>query len=94
MHQNLNKPNKRAAKTDYGSIFLPFYVIIISFSYFSYQEANITGSNYAIIGCNLSKKPKLAMYQIRSGEPSYFDHKIGFFFNILLEANCVTITWA
>ena len=34
------------------------------FSFFC-QDANKVGSNYAIIGCNLSKKHKLAMYKIQ-----------------------------
>ena len=46
MDQNVNKPKDRAAKTVYGTIFLPFYLIIIIFFL-----ANKTGS---VIGCNLS----------------------------------------
>ena len=34
-HQNVNKPNSRAARTVYGPIFLPFYKIIVSFFIFS-----------------------------------------------------------
>ena len=54
------------------------------------QDANKTGSNCAIIGCNLSKKHKLAQYKTQSGEPNYVDHK--FLFNILLGVTC-TKTW-
>ena len=68
MDQNVNKPKDRAAKTVYGTIFLPFYLIIIFF-----LLANKTGS---VIGCNLSKKHKLALYQIQSGEPNYVHNKI------------------
>ena len=32
---------------------------------------NQTGSNCAIIGCNLSKKHKLALYKTQNGEPNY-----------------------
>ena len=60
IHQNVNKPKSRAARADYGSIFLHFYVVIIIF-YFFCQNASITGSNCAIIGCNLSRKHKLAI---------------------------------
>ena len=37
-----------------------------------------------IIGCNLSKKHKLALYKTQSGEPELF-------FNILLGATCTKL---
>ena len=43
-----------------------------------------------MIGCNLSKKLKLALYQTQNVEPNYVDHK--FFFSILLGGTCAT-TW-
>ena len=64
MHENVNKPKSRAARNDYGPISLYFYVVIISFFYvvvISCQNTNITRSNCAIIGCNLSRKNKLAI---------------------------------
>ena len=45
------------------TIFSPFYVVIIHFFSFSCQNANITGLNCAIIGCNFSKKHRLALSQ-------------------------------
>ena len=41
--------------------------------YYFFFLANKTGS---VIGCNLSKKHKLALYQIQSGEPNYVHNKI------------------
>ena len=76
MHQNVKIIKSGAARTVYGLIFLHFYVIIISYVSFFYQNSNITGSNYAINGCNLSKKHKLALYQTQSGEPNYVGRKI------------------
>ena len=71
MHQNVNKLKSRAAKTLNGHIFLFFCVIKSFFSFFC-QDANMTGSNCALlIGCNFSKKHKLALYQTQSGEPNY-----------------------
>ena len=64
-------------------------MIIISFFSFFCQDANKTGLNCAIIGCNLSKKHKLVQFKTECGEPNYIDHK---FFNILLGATCTT-TW-
>ena len=64
-------------RTVYGLIFLPFYKIIVSF--FLCQDANKTRSNCAIIGCNLSKKLKLTLYETQNGESKHVDHK--FFFN-------------
>ena len=90
MYQNINEPKSRAARTAYGPIFLPFYKIIVSFFSFFCQDANKTGRNCAIIGCNMSKKHKLALYKTQSSEPNYVDHK--FFFNVLLGAYC-TKTW-
>ena len=86
MHQNINKPKGRARKTNYGLIFLPFlYDYCQVFIFFFCQDTNRTGSNCAIIGSNLSKKHKLALYKAQNGEPK-------FFFNILLGAIC-TKTW-
>ena len=70
---NVSKP--RAARTVYGTMFLPFYVIIVSFFrhciFFFSQDANKAESNCAIIGCNLSEKHKLTLYKTQSGEPTY-----------------------
>ena len=63
----------------YGSIFLPFSKIIVSFFSFFCQDASKTGSNCAILGCNLSKKHKLPLCKAQNGEPKYVDYK--FFFN-------------
>ena len=63
MHQNVKKPKSRAARAVYGPTFSPFYVIIIPFFSFFCQNANITGLNSAVIGCNLSKKHKLVLSQ-------------------------------
>ena len=75
--QNVNKPKSRAVRTHivYGLILLPFCVIIVSFFSFFYQDANEKGSNCTIIGCNLSKKHKLALYKTQSGELNYVDLK-------------------
>ena len=55
-----------------------FYIFmwLLSVFFFFYQNSNITGSNYAIKGCNLSKKHKLALYQTQSRQPNYVGHKI------------------
>ena len=90
VHQNINKPKSRAVRTTYGPIFLPFYVIIVSFFSFVCQDANTKESDCPMIGCNLSKKHKLALYKTQSREPNYVDHT--FFVNILLGATCTT-TW-
>ena len=55
---------------------------IISPTFFC-QNANKTGSNYAIIGCNLSKKHKSALYKTQSREPNYVDHKFFYKFFFL-----------
>ena len=67
-HQNVNKPKRRAARTVYGVIFLPFYKIIISFFSFLCQDAIKTRSDCAIIGYNLSKKHKLTLHKTQNGE--------------------------
>ena len=90
-HQNLNKPKIRAARTAYGLIFLPFYKIIVSFFSFLCQDANKTRSKCAIIGCNSSKKHKLAPYKTQNGEPNYVDHT--FFFNYYQELPTCTKPW-
>ena len=90
MHQNVNKSKSRTARTVHGPIFLPFYKINGSFFAFISQDANKTGSNCAIIRCNLSKKRKLVLYKTQIGEPNYVAHK--FFLNFLLGATC-TKTW-
>ena len=70
-HQNVNKLENRTANIVFGPIFLPFYVIIVGFFSFFHENANITGSNCAIIGCNFSKKHKLVLYQTKTGEPNF-----------------------
>ena len=55
--------------------------------FFFCQDANKIGSNCAIIGCNLLKKHKLALYKTQSRELNHVDYK--FFFNILLVATCL-----
>ena len=67
-------------RTIYGLIFLPFHKIIASFFSFLCQDANKTRSNYAIIGCNLSKKHKLRLYKTENGESNHVDHKFFFKF--------------
>ena len=74
MHQNVNKPKSRGARTVYGLIFLPCYKIIVSFFSLLCQDANKTRPNYAIIGCNLSKKHKLTQYKTKNEESDYVDH--------------------
>ena len=86
MHQNVNKPKSRAARTVYEPIVLPFLKIIVSFSTFFCQDANKARSNCVRLGCTLSKKHKLALYKTQSGEPNYVDHK--FFFNVLVGTTC------
>ena len=78
--QSVNKTKNIVAKTVYEPIFLPFYVIIISFFSFFFQDANIAGSNCALISCNLSKKHKFALHQTLREEPNYVDHKIVFLY--------------
>ena len=82
MYQNENKPKSRTASTVYGPIFLPFYIVIVSFFC---QDENKTGSSFVIIGCTLSNNQKLALYKTQSREPT-------FFFNTLVGATC-TKTW-
>ena len=55
-HQNVNKRKSRAARTDYGLIFLPFYKTNVSFFSFLCQDAYKARLNCAIIGGNLSRK--------------------------------------
>ena len=89
MHQNVKKPKSKAARTVYGPIFLPFYVILVNFFFFC-RDAKKTGSSCAIIDCNLSKKHNLALYKTQSGGWNHVDYK--FFFNILIEIT-FTKTW-
>ena len=49
--------------------------------------ASKTGSNCATIGCNLSKKHKLTLYETQSGEHNYVDPN---FLNILPGATSTT----
>ena len=67
MHQNVSKPNKRAPRIVYGPIVLPFYVIIVSFFFFSVKMQ--TKQNQFV-----KKKLKLALYKTKSREPNYVDH--------------------
>ena len=79
VYQNVEKPWSRAAKTVYETIFLPFYVVIISFFLFTIKMqiyCNRIKVCCAITGCNYPKKHKLALYQTQSGEPNYINHKI------------------
>ena len=71
-------------RTVYLPIFLPFYVIIVSFFSFCRQDANKTVSNCATVGCSLSKKHNLALHKTQSVIIS--------FFNTLLGATC-TKAW-
>ena len=93
-HQYVNKPKSRGANTVHGPMFLPFYKIIVSFFAFFWTRLNC-----AIIGCNLSKKHKLALYKTQSRQPeldqditSWLTGYLLFFFEILLGANSTT-TW-
>ena len=90
-HQNVNTPKNWAARTVYGLIFLPFDKIIVSFFSFLCQDANKTRSNCSLIGCNLSKKYKLALYKTQNGQSNYVDHK--FFFNFYKELPTCTKHW-
>ena len=56
--------------------FYVFLRLLTVFFTFSFQTANIIRSNCAIISSNLSKKNKLALYQTKTREPNYVDHKI------------------
>ena len=78
VYENVNKSNNRAAKTLFGPIYLPFLCNNHQFCFFLSQTANITGSNCATKGFNVSKKHKLPLYQTQSGERNYVDHKIIF----------------
>ena len=64
---NVNKPKSRAVRTVYRPTFYPIWVMIVSFFSFFCQDANNTGSNWAIIGCNLSKKHKSSLYKTETG---------------------------
>ena len=70
-------------------IFTFLHVYYTFFFSFFCQNANITGLNCAIIGCNLSRKHKLALSQTWSGEPNYINHKILLWY--LLGAKCKKI---
>ena len=80
MHQNVNKPKSRATRTVYRPIFLFFIRLLSGFFSFYGQDANKTGSNCAIIGCNLSKKHKLSLYKTQNKELNEVDHKFLFHF--------------
>ena len=73
------------------SHFLPFYKIIVSFFSFLCQDANKARSKCAIIGCNSSKKHKLALHKTQNGEPNYVNHT--FFFNYYQELPTCTKPW-
>ena len=62
------------------SYFYLFIRLLSAFFSFLCQDANKTRSNWAIIGCNLSKKHKITLYKIQNGESNHVDHK--FLFNI------------
>ena len=80
--QNVNKPKSRVATTVNRAIYLLFYKIIVSFFSFFYEDVNKTRANCAIIGYNLSKEHKLALYKTENGEPNYIDK---FFFTFCKE---------
>ena len=65
------------------SYFYFFIRLLSAFFLFYVKMQNKTGSNCAIIGCNLSKKHKLTQYKTQNGESNYVDHK--FFFNFYQE---------
>ena len=90
-HQSVNKPKNRAAKTAYGLIFLSFYKNILSFFSFLCQDINKTRPNFAILGCNLSKKHKLTLHKTQNRESNYVDNK--FFFNFYLGLPTCTKPW-
>ena len=61
------------------SYFYPFIRLSAFFSFLC-EDANKTRSNCATIGCNLSKKHKLALYKTQNGEKNYKDHKFSLIF--------------
>ena len=62
------KQTKEQGSENYLYIFLPFCDIIFSFFLFFCQNANKSGSNCALICCNLSKKHELGLYKTQKGE--------------------------
>ena len=70
-----------------------FYLFIRLLSAFLFlcQDVNKTRSNCAIIGCNLSEKHKLTLFNKQNGESNYVDHK--FFFDFYQELPTGTKPW-
>ena len=79
MHQNVDILTNSSKDCLWTHIFT-FFLFCDYYQFFSFfcQDANRTESNSSIIGCNLSKKHKLTLYQTKSREPNYVDHKILF----------------
>ena len=57
----------------------PYFLLFVRYCQFFFVKMQTKQDQTAIIGCNLSKKHKLALYKTQSGEPKVF-------FNILLGA--------
>ena len=82
VHQCVNKPRTWAVKTFCGPTFsFNFLCNHYQFFYIACQDANMPGSNGAIIGCNLPKELQLALQTQNRVESTY----------ILPRANYITI---
>ena len=85
MHQNINKPKNRATRTVYGPIFLPFYVIIVSFLKFFLSRCKESRMKLSCNRSQLAKETKLALYKTQSGESNYVDRKVLFYTLLLVQ---------
>ena len=73
------------------SYFQLFIRIFSAFFSFLCQDINKTRPNFAIVGCNLSKKHKLTLHKTQNGESNYVDNK--FFFNFYFGLPTCTKPW-
>ena len=88
MHQNINKPKSRAARTVMDPYFYLFMWLLSVFFFFlpkcKYNRIKLCYNRLQFV-----KNRKLAFYKTQSREPKYVDHSFLYF---LLEATC-TETW-
>ena len=67
-HQNVNKLKSRAARTAYGSTFLPFYKIIVSFFLFSVK---MQSKQDQTVLQQVAICQRNTLYKTQNGEPDY-----------------------
>ena len=70
-HLNVNKPKSRASLFMDPHFYLFMRLLSAVFSYFLSKFKQKKIKNCAIMGCNLSKKHILTLYETQNGEPNY-----------------------